>query len=62
MLFFFIILFNSSQTRGESLITCTEGKEDTLIYLMEFSSPFSDLCKNFDPHSRTLEETPYFFF
>ena len=41
-----------------TLITCGEGVEDILIYLMEFSSPFSDLCKYFDPHSRISEETP----
>ena len=41
-----------------SLITCGEGVEDILIYLMELSSPLSDLCKKFDPHSRISEETP----
>ena len=41
-----------------SLITCEEGVEDILIYLMKFSSPHSDLCKYFDPHSRISEEAP----
>ena len=44
--------------RDGPLITCGEGVEDILIYLMEISSPLSDLCKYFDPHSRISEETP----
>ena len=44
--------------RDRSLITCGDGVEDILIYLMEFSSPLSDLCRYFDPHSRTSEDTP----
>ena len=44
--------------RDESLITCGEGVEDILVYLTEFSSPISNLCKYIDPHSRISEETP----
>ena len=44
--------------RDGSLITCGEGVEDILIYLMEFSSPLSDLCKYFDLHYRISEQTP----
>ena len=44
--------------RDESLITCWEGLEDILIYLTEFSSPLSNLCKYFDPYSKISEETP----
>ena len=38
--------------KDRSLITCGEGVEDILTYLMEFSSPLSDLCNYFDPHSK----------
>ena len=48
--------------RDGSLITCEKGVEDILIYLMKSSFPLSDLFKNFGPHSRTSEETPYFIF
>ena len=48
--------------RDGPLITCEMGVEDILIYLMEFSFPLSDLFKNFGPHSRTSEDTPYVFF
>ena len=48
--------------RDGSLITCEKRVEDILIYLIEFSFPLSDLFKNLSSHSRTSEETPYFFF
>ena len=48
--------------RDGSLITCEKGVEDILIYLIEFSFPLSDLFQYFGPHSKTSEETPYFFF
>ena len=51
----FDYLAKSYILRDGSLITCGEGVEDILIYLMEFSSPLSDLCKYFDPHSRISE-------
>ena len=44
-----------------SLITSGEGVEDVLIHLMEFLSPFSDLCKNFGPHFRTSKAALSFF-
>ena len=43
--------------RDGSLITCGEGVEDILIYLMEIFPPLSNLCKCFDAHSRIPEET-----
>ena len=44
--------------RDGSLISCGVGMEDILIYVVEFSSPLSDLCRYFDLHSRTSDETP----
>ena len=57
----YAIITDSSLFRERSLLTCGERVEDILIYLMEFSSLLSDLCKYFDPHSRISEETPYSF-
>ena len=58
LLFYAYVYEIALELRDGSLITCGEGMKDILIYLMEFSSPLSDLCKYFDPHSRISEQTP----
>ena len=47
--------------RHGSLVTCGEGVEDILVYLIEFLSPLSYLCKSCGPRFRTQEETSYSF-
>ena len=47
-----------SFVRDESLIIAGEGVEDILEYLMEFSSPVSDLCRKFGPPSRKYFQPP----